>query len=124
MSPSQTTASGDWARARSTARSKDSSKSFSRWLTPSGAVTDRYDRPRWASPRAATFMTPPRAGGGLAPRASVDQGGHVGAGDGSGLGRLGRGPHQLVVEVDLGRHREGRLEVGDQALAGHQRLDL
>src|SRR3712207_6888909 len=34
------------------------------------------------------------------------------------------GADDVGVEVDLGRHREGCLEVGEEALARHERLDL
>src|SRR5205823_6466196 len=111
MSPSHTTTSGASARATSTASVNACSKSTSRWFNPSAVVTGRYDRPRCASPMAATLM-------------SVDQGGDVGRGDLSRRGRSVGGAHEVVVEVDLGRHRERRVEVDDQALAGHECLDL
>src|SRR5256714_12093285 len=110
MSPSQTRTSGCCASARSTAASKETSKSCSRWLTPS-VVYGRYDRPRWASPRAATFI-------------SVHQRRHVGRRRVHAGGRRVARARHVVVQVHLGRDCEWRLQVGDQALAGHQRLDL
>src|SRR5437588_9768942 len=105
--------SGSCANARSTAASKETSKSRSRWLTPSGVVNGRYERPRWASPRAATFTV-----------CSIHQRRHVGRRWFHAGGRRIARADDVVVEVDLGRHRERRLQVGQQALAGHQGLDL
>src|SRR5687767_10121559 len=112
MSPSHTTTSGDWASARSTAASNDRSKSRSRWLTPASSTTLRYARPRWASPMAAIRAM------------SVDQRRDVGGHRGAGGRRGGRVAAHVGPQVDLGRHSERGGEVGDQALAGHERLDL
>src|SRR5438477_9083240 len=105
------TTSGRWASARSTAASKLRSKSSSRWLTPF-SVTGRYERPRWASPRAATLLI------------SVDQRADVG-GTSFGPRRWRRAiAHDVVPEMDAGRHRKRRFEVGDEALPRHERLHL
>src|SRR5205807_1117293 len=91
-----------------------SSKSSSRRLTPASVVIGRYVRPRWASPSATTFTRAP----------SVDQGADVG-GRGGELGRRQRrGAQRVVVEMHPRRDRERRVQVGDEALARHQRLDL
>src|SRR5437016_4856988 len=38
--------------------------------------------------------------------------------------RMRARPHDVGVQVDPRRHRERRLQVGHEALAGHERLDL